>query len=191
MNGKEPSPVATLIDPQGFDVTPLPWEEAQARIDAARWYFLTTLHPRGRPHTRPVLAVWADGLLYTTSSGAAQKGRNLRRDPRCSVAVMADDMHIVLEGTASPVEGRPALDRAAEAYRAKYNWPVTVVEGGFEAPYAAPAAGPRRTSLTKLTQPLFTVLAPPTRSCTGTPAGGSPRSRPNSACAGAGLRVTF
>ncbi len=142
MNGKEPSPVATLIDPQGFDVTPLPWEEAQARIDAARWYFLTTLHPRGRPHTRPVLAVWADGLLYTTSSGAAQKGRNLRRDPRCSVAVMADDMHIVLEGTASPVEGRPALDRAAEAYRAKYNWPVTVVEGGFEAPYAAPAAGP-------------------------------------------------
>jgi hypothetical protein len=142
MNGKELHPIATLIDPQGFDVTALPWEEAEGRIAAARWYLLTTLHPRGRPHTRPVLAVWTDGVLCTTSSRAAQKGRNLRRDPRCSVAIMADDMHIVLEGTASPVESAPALDRVAEAYRSKYNWPVTVVEGGFEAPYAAPAAGP-------------------------------------------------
>ena len=61
---------------------------------------------------------------------------------RCSVAIMADDMHIVLEGTAAPLESETALDRVAAAYRSKYNWPVTVVEGGFEAPYAAPAAGP-------------------------------------------------
>jgi hypothetical protein len=97
LNVKELRPVATLIDPQGNDVTPLPWEEAQARIDAARWYWLTTLHSSGRPHTRPVLAVWTSGALCTTSAWAAQKGRNLRRDPRCSVAIMADDMHIVLE----------------------------------------------------------------------------------------------
>ncbi len=32
------------------------------------------------------------------------------------------------------------LDRVAEAYRPKYNWPVMVVEGGFDAPCAAPAA---------------------------------------------------
>ena len=142
MNPKELRPAGKLIDPQGYDVSPLPWEEAEARIDAARWYWLTTLHPRGRPHTRPVLAVWTSGVLFTTTSRAAQKGRNLRRDPRCSVAIMADDMHIVLEGTASAVESRTTLDRVAEAYRSKYNWPVTVVAGGFEAPYAAPAAGP-------------------------------------------------
>lgn len=123
-------------------MTPLPWEEAEARIDAARWYWLTTLHPSGRPHTRPVLAVWTSEVLCTTSSQAAQKGRNLHGDPRCSVAIMSDDMHIVLEGTASPVQGAPMLDRVADAYRSKYDWPVTVVEGGFEAPYAAPAAGP-------------------------------------------------
>ena len=142
MNSKELRPVPSLIDPQGFDVTPLPWEEAEARIDAARWYWLTTVHPSGRPHTRPVLAVWTDGVLCTTSSRAAQKGRNLHLDPRCSVAIMDDDMHIVVEGTAAPVEGGPSLDRVAEAYRSKYDWPVTVVEGGLEAPYAAPGAGP-------------------------------------------------
>ena len=128
---KELRPVATVIDPQGNDVTPLSWEEAQARIDAARWYWLTTLHPSGRPHTRPVRAVWTSGALCSTSTRAAQKGRDLRRDPRCSVAITADDMHIVLESTASPMGSGPMLDRVAEAHRSKYNWPVTVVEGGF------------------------------------------------------------
>src|ERR1700733_212299 len=142
MNADEPGPVARLLDPQGHDVTPLAWEEARARLDAARYYFLTTLHTSGRPHTRPVLAVWTGEALYTTSTGTAQKGRNLRADPRCSIAVMADDMHIVVEGTASPVQGDAMLGRVAEAYRSKYNWPVKVVGGGFEAPYAAPAAGP-------------------------------------------------
>jgi hypothetical protein len=142
MTSKELRPVATLIDAQGFDVAPLPWEDVEARIDAARWYWLSTVHPSGRPHTRPVLAVWTEGVLCTTSSRAAQKGINLRRDPRCSVAIMDDDMHIVLEGMALPVEGGPDLERVAESYRAKYDWPVTVVEGGFEAPYGAPGAGP-------------------------------------------------
>jgi len=142
MNARELQPVTTLIDPQAGNVEPLPWEEARRRIEAARWYWLTTLHPSGRPHTRPVLAVWADGALCTTTSRTAQKGRNLARDARCSVAIMAEDLHIVIEGTAAPVGTRAQLDRVAEAYRAKYDWPVTVVDGGFEAPYAAPAAGP-------------------------------------------------
>ena len=34
------------------------------------------------------------------------------------------------------------LEKVAEAYRAKYDWPVTVTEGGFDAPYGAPTAGP-------------------------------------------------
>ena len=142
MNANKRHPVSRLLDPQGNNVAPLPWAEAQARIEAARFYFLTTLHTSGRPHTRPVLGVWAGEALYTTTTRAAQKGRNLRVDPRCSIAIMADDMHIVIEGTASPVQADAALEQVAEAYRSKYNWPVTVVHGGFDAPYAAPAAGP-------------------------------------------------
>jgi hypothetical protein len=142
MNANKGQPLARLLDPQGHDVTPLPWEEARARIDAARFYFFTTLHTSGRPHTRPVLGVWASDALFTTTTGTAQKGRNLRSDTRCSVAIMADDMHIVIEGTASPVQADAVLETVAEAYRSKYNWPVTVLAGGFDAPYAAPAAGP-------------------------------------------------
>jgi hypothetical protein len=142
MSAQKTTPVATLIDTGDGDATPLPWEEARARIDTARWYWLTTVHPSGRPHTRPVLAVWTEDGLCTTSSRTAQKGRNLRRDPRCSVAILADDMHIVIEGQATPVGTGAMLEGVARAYRSKYDWPVTVVDGGFEAPYAAPAAGP-------------------------------------------------
>jgi hypothetical protein len=55
---------------------------------------------------------------------------------------MADDMHIVVEGRATPVDGDAALEEVAEAYRSKYDWPVRVVRGGFDAPYAAPGVGP-------------------------------------------------
>lgn len=138
MNASQLRPVAMLLDPQDRDLMPLPWEEAGARIDAARFCFLTTLHASGRPHTRPVLAVWAAESLCTTSAPTAQKGRNLRADPRCSVAVMADDMHIVLEGTAWSVHGNATLKGVAEAYRAKYGWPVTVAGDGGERPVRSP-----------------------------------------------------
>lgn len=91
---------------------------------------------------RPVLAVWVGGALYTTSSPQARKGRNLDRDGRCTVAVTADDMHLVLEGSASKVADRAMLESVAAAYRAKYDWPVTVIDGAFDAPYGAPTAGP-------------------------------------------------
>ena len=89
-----------------------------------------------------MLAVWVGGALYTTSSPQARKGRNLERDGRCTVAVTADDMHLVLEGSASKVADRAMLESVAAAYRAKYDWPVTVIDGAFDAPYGAPTAGP-------------------------------------------------
>jgi hypothetical protein len=50
-------------------------------------------------------------------------------------------MHLVLEGLAAKVTDDAVLERAADAYRAKYGWPVTVEGGLFNAPYGAPTAG--------------------------------------------------
>jgi nitroimidazol reductase NimA-like FMN-containing flavoprotein (pyridoxamine 5'-phosphate oxidase superfamily) len=93
------------------------------------------MHPAGRPHVRPVLAVWVDGALYSTSTKASRKGRNLAADPRCTVTARTDTMDVVLEGTATQVTSEDALRQVAEAYRAKYGWPVTVTNGAFDAPY--------------------------------------------------------
>jgi hypothetical protein len=142
MSTQETGPVAELLVGAGNQATALPWEEAQARISDARYYWLATVHPSGQPQVRPVLAVWVGDVLCTTSGAGARKGRNLERDPHCSVAVLADDMQIAVEGLASRVTEDEMLERVADAYRAKYSWPVTVVNGAFDAPYGAPTAGP-------------------------------------------------
>ena len=126
----------------GEDVAPIPWDEARNRLADERFYWLATVHADGRPHVRPVLAVWVDGALYSSTNPMVRKGRDLANDPRCSVMVRTNDMDVVLEGTATLITDEGTLARVADAYRSKYGWPVEVRDGAFEAPYGAPTAGP-------------------------------------------------
>ncbi len=95
-------------------------------------------------NVRPVLAVWLDGALYTTSADEAlARAGNLAADPRCTVTARTETkVDVVLEGTATRVAKEATLQQVAEAYRSKYGWPVTVTDGAFDAPYGAPTAGP-------------------------------------------------
>jgi hypothetical protein len=120
----------------------IPWAVVRDRFAAVQTYWFATVGPSGRPHVRPVLGVWVDGTLVTTTSPDARKGRNLARDGRCSFTASSDGIDLVLEGTATPVEDEVALQRAADAYHEKYGWPAVVKDGAFDAPYGAPSAGP-------------------------------------------------
>lgn len=120
----------------------IPWDEALARLAAADSYWFATLHPGGRPHVRPVLAVWVDGTMCTTTRPSTRKGRNLAENGSCTLTTSTDGIDFVVEGTATPVTDLDFLQQVATAYRNKYEWPVTPVDGGFDAPYGAPAAGP-------------------------------------------------
>jgi hypothetical protein len=91
---------------------------------------------------RPVLAVWLDGLLCSTTGPATRKGRNLAADPRCAFTATTDGLDLVVEGFAAPIDDPAFLERIAEAYRTKYGWPVTVSGDALTAPYGAPSAGP-------------------------------------------------
>jgi Pyridoxamine 5'-phosphate oxidase len=119
------------------------WEEVCQRFAAERWYWLATTRPGGRPHTRPVLAVWLRGKVYSTTSPAAAKARNLRLAPECSMAARAPGIDIVVEGPTSWVNDRAVAEEVGAAYIDKYGWPVTLTdENMFDAPYGAPTAGP-------------------------------------------------
>jgi nitroimidazol reductase NimA-like FMN-containing flavoprotein (pyridoxamine 5'-phosphate oxidase superfamily) len=122
--------------------TPLPWAEAERRLAGGQTYWLATTTPQGGPHVRPVLAVWVDGALHTTSSPAARKARNLAENDRCSFSLSADSVDVVFEGTAAKVTDADDLQRVADAYDEKYGWQPTVAGGAFDAPYGAPTAGP-------------------------------------------------
>jgi nitroimidazol reductase NimA-like FMN-containing flavoprotein (pyridoxamine 5'-phosphate oxidase superfamily) len=121
---------------------PMPWPEARRRLAESDQYWLATTTPDGRPQLRPVLAVWVDEILHTTSSPRARKARNLADNGRCSLSVSSDNVDVVLEGSAAKVVDAERLRRVAAEYVSKYGWPATVKDEAFDAPYGAPTAGP-------------------------------------------------
>jgi hypothetical protein len=135
----EPTEATVLT---GEEVAPIEWAEALQRIADAQYSWLATTRADGRAHIRPCLTVWMDGLLHSTTRLDAAKGRHLAADGRCSMSVSTDDMDLVVEGRAAFVTDAVHLQRLAHAYRDKYGWPPVVGDGSFDAPYAAPTAGP-------------------------------------------------
>jgi hypothetical protein len=121
----------------------IPWDEARDRLAAADLYWFATVRASGgAPHVRPVFAVWIDGLLCSTTNGARAKARNLAADPHVAFTTRTDGIDFIVEGTAAAVNGKSMLERVADAYRAKYGWPLDVRGGELYAPFGAPAAGP-------------------------------------------------
>jgi nitroimidazol reductase NimA-like FMN-containing flavoprotein (pyridoxamine 5'-phosphate oxidase superfamily) len=121
----------------------IPWPEARDRLAASDTYWFATVRPSGRPHVRPVLGAWVDGVWYTTSNPDSRKGRNLAENPSCAVTATTDGIDLVVEGRGARVEDEATMRRVLDAYHAKYSfWQVAMRDGTFEAPDGAPTAGP-------------------------------------------------
>lgn len=108
----------------------------------ARSTWLTTINDDGSPHVTPVGAVWVDGAFWF-QTGTTRKARNVRRDPRCSIALSIRDADVVVEGVAKHVTDRNTVARVAAAWAAG-GWPVEPDESGtgITAPFNAPTQGP-------------------------------------------------
>jgi hypothetical protein len=138
MADREPLASQTL-DPGS--TAPTPWPEARKLLAEADSYWLATVHPEGRPHVRPVLAVWVDGAVHIATGPATRKGNNLALDQRCVITTSSAGFDLVVEGTAIKVKDEARLQRVAETYQVKYGWPVEVRNGAFYGE-GAPTAGP-------------------------------------------------
>jgi hypothetical protein len=122
---------------------PLAWNLVRKRFDKEKWYWLGTTRNDGQAHIRPVLAVWLNDKIYSTTSPKARKSHNLEQHNTCSVAARAKAIDIVAEGSAKWVDNHLVLRQVAKAYKRKYGWPITITVGNmFDAPYGAPTAGP-------------------------------------------------
>lgn len=116
--------------------------------------WLATINADASPHITGVGALWADGTFWFETGESTRKGRNLARDPRCSLSVAAQEFDLIVEG-----EARPVLDPAVVAVRAAQwaegGWPCEVDESGtaLTAAFSAPSAGapPWRVYRIKLT----------------------------------------
>ncbi len=104
--------------------------------------WLTTINPDGSPHVTGVGALWWDGTFWFETGALTRKGRNLERDPRCTLSCATDQFDLVIEGEARQVTDRSTVAELAGQWAAG-GWPARVDASGeaLTADYSAPSAG--------------------------------------------------
>ena len=79
------------------------FREVSTFLESTHRGVVTTFQPNGVVQVSIVVCgVYQHGLTFVAVSGRSAKVRNLRRDPRCTVLVVADDWsrYVVVEGRA-------------------------------------------------------------------------------------------
>jgi hypothetical protein len=82
----------------------------------SRTTWLSTINEDGSPHVTAVGALWLDDTFWFQTGAGTRKGRNVARDPRCSIAVSIRAADVVIEGDAARVTEPGALARIAKAW---------------------------------------------------------------------------
>ena len=132
----------------------LDWDTCAARLDRGvtqppgsggpnrHTYWLATINADGSPHVTGIGALWLEGRFWFETGARTRKGRNLERDPRCTLSVATDEFDLVVEGDARPVRDRSVVATLASRWAAE-GWPVSVDESGMAltAEFSAPSAG--------------------------------------------------
>jgi hypothetical protein len=155
-----------------YDLPPVDWSDVAARLDRGftqapdtggpnrHTCWLTTLDADGAPHTTGLGAEWLDGTWWFETGRRTRKGRNLERDPRCTLAVALQEFDVVVSGTAALVTDPATVARLAETW-ATDGWPCRVDESGvaLTAEFSAPSAGRPPWHVYEITAVSATVLA--------------------------------
>jgi len=137
-----------------YDLPALDWAKVVGRLDRgfsqapgsggpnrhSSW--LATIGPGGAPQINGIGAAWVDGAFWFETGEHTQKGRNLARDPRCSLSLALEEYDLVIEGEAHPVRDPETVARMAAHWR-EDGWPAEVDESGtaLTAEFSAPSAG--------------------------------------------------
>jgi PPOX class probable F420-dependent enzyme len=155
-----------------YDLPTLEWSSVSDRLDAGfdqapgsdgpdrHTTWLITINPDGGPHVTAVGSLWTDGSFWFETGSSTRKGRNLARDPRCTIAIALHEFDLVVEGTAEMVTDPEAVARLAEVWAAG-GWPCEVDESGtaLTAPFSAPSAGRPPWSVYRVTVRRATALS--------------------------------
>jgi PPOX class probable F420-dependent enzyme len=104
--------------------------------------WLATINPDGSPHLNGIGALWMDDAFWFETGETTRKGRNLARDPRCTLSLATQEFDLVVEGEAYKVTDPAGVAKIAKRF-ADDGWPARVDESGtaLTAEYSAPSAG--------------------------------------------------
>lgn len=137
-----------------YDLPPMDWKAVTDRLERgfgqapgaggpdrhSSW--LATVNPDGSPNVNGIGALWVDGTFWFETGPDSRKGRNLARDPRCTLSLATKEFDLVVEGVAERVTDPATVARLAAVW-AEGGWPCRPDETGEQltAPFSAPSAG--------------------------------------------------
>jgi PPOX class probable F420-dependent enzyme len=95
------------------------------RLEQEPLAWLCTLRQDGSPHLTPVWFVFHESALWICSAEKNRKVRNVRLDPRVSVALEGGNAPVVAEGRATlhPCDFSPDV---IGLFQKKYDWIITI-----------------------------------------------------------------
>jgi hypothetical protein len=137
-----------------YDLPPMDWAAVAARLEQGitmapdtggpnrHSCWLATINPNGSPHVNGIGAQWEDGTWWFETSESSRKGRNIARDPRCTLSVAVHEFDLVVDGVAKKITDPATVAKMAEVWAAG-GWPCRVDESGtaLTADFSAPSAG--------------------------------------------------
>jgi hypothetical protein len=105
--------------------------------------WLATINDDGSPHVTGIGALWVDSAFWFETGEGTRKGRNLARDPRCTLSVATEEFDLVVDGEAHKITDAATVASMAARW-AEVGWPASVDESGvaLTAEFSAPSAGP-------------------------------------------------
>jgi PPOX class probable F420-dependent enzyme len=144
--------------PSRRDQIKLTPSEQDELLDSERVVIVSSLGPRGWPHSMPMWFVVRDGEIWVWTYAKSQKVRNLERDPRATLLVETGTEYVELRGVQIEAEAElirdpeQVLDFGKEL-TVRYSEGIDSVEGDAAAALQAQAAKrvairfrPRRTA---------------------------------------------
>ena len=137
-----------------YDLPPLEWAPIETALAAgytqapdtggpnrhSTW--IATINADGSPNVNGIGSMWVDGAFIFETGRTSRKGRNLERDPRCTLSLALHDFDLVVEGEAELVTDPALVLEVARLYAE--DWPCRVDASGIAltADFSAPSAGP-------------------------------------------------
>ncbi|MFF8833129.1 pyridoxamine 5'-phosphate oxidase family protein [Streptomyces sp. NPDC015131] len=101
------------------------WEPAvRRRLDEERNVWLCTIRPDGSAHVTPVWFIHRRDRWWICSDQKSVKVRNVRREPRVSLALEDGRSPVVAEGSAT-VRGKDFPGDIVAAFERKYGWDIS------------------------------------------------------------------
>lgn len=124
--------------------------ELRELVESERVAVVSSLGPRGWPHSMPLWYVPREGEVWVWTYAKSQKVRNLERDPRATVLIETGREYGELRGAMIEAEAEIRGDFAtvlafAEALTLRYAEGIAAVEGDAKA--ALEAQAPKRVAI--------------------------------------------